>query len=213
MLILTSVNLNIVQQFEQTKKLLDNSQFYYIITTAMDGNYSYVNTNYANAFSHIDKQVVGKPYYITMHPDDRRVCEETGAKCFQFPDRSFPATIRKHDGKGGYINTQWEYRAMLDKDKQPTGIFCLGYDITKYVVTGVQLDNAKHEIEHKDLMLKQIGWDQSHIIRRPLANIIGLINILDKTALDQNLKNICDMLLQSANELDAAVYSIVRKTD
>ncbi|GAB3935228.1 PAS domain-containing protein [Mucilaginibacter myungsuensis] len=202
-----------MEQFEQIKKLLDNSQFYYIITTAMDGNYSYVNGNYARAFSHIDADMVGKPYYITMHPDDMKVCEQTAAKCFASPDRSFPATIRKHNGKGGYINTQWEYRAMFDEHGAPAGLFCLGYDITKYVAANEQLEVAISQIKHKNDMLEQIGWEQSHIIRKPLANIIGLVGILSKMDLDQNMTNICKMLLQSAAELDDAIYGIVQKTN
>jgi len=199
--------------FNETINLLENSNFYYIIMTGMDGNYSYVNTRYASAFGYISENMVGKPYYITMHPDDMKVCAEVAAKCFENPDKSFPATIRKHDGKGGYIITQWEYRAIFDDQNQPAGVFCLGYDITEYVVANQQLEVAKTEIEEKKSILEQIGWEQSHVIRRPVANILGLVNILSKMDMDQNLSNICDMLTDSAAQLDEAVNSIVRKTD
>lgn len=202
-----------MKNFDETIKLLEHSNFYYIIIAGMDSNYSYVNTHYADAFGHIAKHMVGQPYYITMHPDDRKVCEETSIKCFQNPNRSFPATIRKHDGKGGYIITQWEYRAMFDDDQQPAGVFCMGYDITEYEKANQQLEVAKTEIKHKKNILEQIGWEQSHVIRRPLANIIGLVNILNKMDVDQNLSNICDMLTDSAAQLDEAVNNIVRKTD
>lgn len=202
-----------MKNFIETINLLENSNFYYVIIAGMDSNYSYVNTHYASAFGHIAENMVGKPYYITMHPDDRKVCEETSIKCFHNPDRSFPATIRKHDGKGGYIITQWEYRAMLDDDKQPSGMFCMGYDITEYEKANEQLEVAKTEIVQKNSVLEQIGWEQSHIIRRPVANIIGLINILNKMELDQNLINICEMLTDSAEQLDEAINNIVRKTE
>lgn len=197
----------------ETIQLLENSTFYYIVTVAMDSNYSYVNPNYGNSFAYINGNMVGKPYYITMHPDDRKVCEETGAKCFQFPDKSFPATIRKHDGKGGYIVTQWEYRAMFSENGEPEGIFCLGYDITEFAVANQQLKVAQLEVEQKQSLLEQIGWEQSHVIRRPLANIIGLINVLNKMELDQNTANIFTMLAASASQLDEAITSIVKKTD
>ncbi len=202
-----------MKNFIETINLLENSNFYYVIIAGMDSNYSYVNTHYASAFGHIAENMVGKPYYITMHPDDRKVCEETAIKCFHNPDRSFPATIRKHDGKGGYIITQWEYRAMLDDDKQPSGMFCMGYDITEYEKANEQLEVAKTEIVQKNTALEKIGWEQSHIIRRPVANIIGLVNILNKMELDQNLINICEMLTDSAEQLDEAINNIVRKTE
>ncbi len=202
-----------MKNFIETINLLENSNFYYVIIAGMDSNYRYVNTHYASAFGYIAENMVGKPYYITMHPDDRKVCEETSIKCFHNPDRSFPATIRKHDGKGGYIITQWEYRAMLDDDKQPSGMFCMGYDITEYEKANEQLEVAKTEIVQKNTVLEQIGWEQSHIIRRPVANIIGLVNILNKMELDQNLINICEMLTDSAEQLDEAINNIVRKTE
>lgn len=201
-----------MHRFAETIKLLENSNFYYVIIAGMDSNYRYVNTHYASAFGYIAKDMIGKPYYITMHPDDRKVCEEVGALCFQNPDRSFPATIRKNDGKGGYVITQWEYRAMLD-EQQPVGIFCMGYNITEYEKANRQLEVAKTEIEEKKSILEQIGWEQSHVIRRPIANILGLVNILSKMELDQNMSNICDMLTSSAEQLDAAVNNIVRKTN
>lgn len=202
-----------MQHFEETIKLLENSHFFYIITTAMDGTYSYVNSNYKTAFSHIHPDVVGKPYQITMHPDDTKTCEETAAKCFASPGKSFPATIRKHDGKGGYIITQWEYRAMFDESMQPKGVFCMGYDITEHISTADELKEANLTIEEKDERLTQIGWDQSHLIRRPLANILGLINILSKMDLDQNMRSIFSLLLESSTELDEVVTKIVKKTN
>src|SRR6476661_7145046 len=169
--------------FSQTIALLDDSNFFFIITTSMDGNYSYVNKTYQRAFNYIEQEMVGKPYHITMHPDDTNVCVQVSTLCFADPTRSFPATIRKHDGKGGYVVTQWEYRAILDENAEPQGVFCLGHDIT-------QLRLANAEIAHKKQLLNEIGWNQSHLIRKPVANIIGLINILDKMDLDQHQRNI-----------------------
>lgn len=199
--------------FTETIKLLEYSNFYYVIIAGMDSNYSYVNTRYADAFGYVDKSIVGQPYYITMHPDDTKVCEETSIKCFQNPDKSFPATIRKHDGKGGYVITQWEYRAMFDEHNQPTGMFCIGYDITEHMQTHEKLEVAQTEIKQKKGILEQIGWEQSHVIRRPVANILGLIGILSKMEIDQNLSNICEMLTTSAEQLDEVINNIVKKTD
>lgn len=202
-----------MKNFKHTIELLEDSHFFYIIIAGMDGNYHYVNKNYASAFKHISDEMIGKPYSITMHPDDCKVCGEVSASCFRFPDQSFPATIRKHDGTGSYIVTQWEYTAMFDEEGSPSGVFCMGYDITEVVVANQELEVAKNEIEEKNNLLDQIIWEQSHILRRPLANIIGLVNILNKMDIDQNLKNICEMLIESSEQLDEAIHSIVRKKD
>jgi len=92
--------------FEAIKELLGNSSQFYIVTTYLDGHYSYVNKNYAKSFSHITKNLVGQSFQITMHPDDVNTCIAVCTKCFANPDKLFLATIRKHDGSGSYIYTQ-----------------------------------------------------------------------------------------------------------
>ena len=193
----------------ETQQLLDNSVLYYIIITGMDGNYSYVNKHYQSEFAHIETTLVGEPYYITMHPDDRKTCEEVAAQCFKNPGNLYPATIRKHDGKGGYVYTQWEYKAIFDSNGNPDGVFCLGYNISKYVADGLQLLDAKQEIEKYSESMKRISFQQSHLLRAPLSNIMGLSGIIDKSLLDSNTSNIIDMILESATQLDNVIRSIV----
>lgn len=193
-------------EYQPIIRLLDHSNFFLIISTNMQGRYSYVNQTYQSAFDFIDRDFVGKPYEITMHPEDTRICAEVAAKCFAAPERSFPATIRKHDGKGGYVVTQWEYRAIFTASGDPDGIFCMGYDITQFRL-------AKAEIDQKRKLLDQIGWDQSHLIRKPVANIIGLINVLDKSEMDHNQRSIYNMILESAIELDQQITAVVEKSN
>ncbi|MFT2010630.1 PAS domain-containing protein [Pontibacter sp. 13R65] len=197
--------------FEETKALLENSSFYYVTTINMEGFYTYVNTNYAGAFNHIHGVIIGQPYRVTMHPDDVEVCKEVAAKCFAHPERLFPATLRKHDGHGSYIITQWEYKAMFNEQLEPTGIFCIGYNITEFVEQKELLEDTRELLNHTEGLPKELGWYQSHVIRKPLANIIGLIRILEKMDIDQNTRNICQMLSKSSHELDAVIRETKKK--
>lgn len=199
-----------MSHFNETKNLLNNSSLFYIITTDMDGRYSFINQHYAIEFAYISTDFIGQEYHITMHPDDTNTCAEVAAKCFENPGKLFPATIRKHDGRGGYIYTQWEYKAMFDDQNNPAGIFCLGYNISKFVAEGLKLQNAEKEIEKKSAIMKRISFQQSHLIRAPLSNILGLASILDKSLLDSNTSNICDMILESSLQLDDVIKGIVK---
>lgn len=201
-----------MEQFEATKELLEHSNFYYIITTNMEGKYTYVNAHYANSFSVYNKFIVGLPFEITMHPDDVKVCEEVSLQCFANPGQLFPATIRKHNGKGGFVITQWEFKAIFDDNGKPKGIFCLGYDITKYADEQQQLKDAEYEIEKRKDILKEIAFQHSHLVRAPLSNILGLTDILTKMDIDTNIKNICQMILESSNQLDDIIKDVVGKS-
>ncbi len=191
-----------MQDCEGIKKLFGNSRFYYIICINTEGKYVYTNGNYANTFKHVTDGFIGKSGYINMHPDDVPVCREAAYKCFENPDTLFPVTLRKHDGKNGFIITQWEFRAMMDNGA-PVGIFCLGYDVTKYV----------DDLHKKDDQLKSIAFHQSHTIRKPLANILGVVSILRKMDPEENAKHLFQILFDNATELDEVIRRIVKETE
>jgi hypothetical protein len=196
----------------ETIRLLENSNFYFSLVIGMDNNYRYLSPNYSKNFDFLNKSLLGKPFYLTLHPDDIKICQEVGGRCFENPNKLYPATLRKHDGKGGFIVTQWEFKAVFDDDNNPYGVFCMGHSITEYVAVTNQLEDAIAEIEDKTDKLNEIGFIQSHVVRKPLANILGLAGVLSNMELDQNLSGITNMIVDSANELDNTIKNIVDKT-
>ncbi len=202
-----------MNQYQETKRLLDHSNFYYIITADMNGNYSYVNSKYKKAFGGIHGEIIGQPYHITIHPDDLNICKTVSKLCFENPEQTFPATLRKHDGKGDYIVTQWEYKAMFNDENQPEGIFCLGFDITEFQNNSNKLQSALHSVDQKEIILREIAYNQSHIIRKPVANILGLGLVLENMDIEPNLKSLFNMIIESAQELDQAIKTIVDKAN
>jgi PAS domain S-box-containing protein len=196
---------------EGTKALLHDSTLYYMVSIGMDGKFSYVNAHYANNFSYITKELVGMPYNCTMHPDDMNICEEVGALCFANPDQAFPATIRKHNGRDGYLVTQWNYR-LITRDGIPEGIFCIGHDVTEFEAQKQDLKKANESLDNSKQILHQVAYDQSHVVRRPLANILGLVGILKSMKLGPNLNSIVDMLDDSSTQLDEVVKNTIIST-
>ncbi len=69
-------------------------------------------------------------------------------------------------------------------------------------------------IEEQNENLKEISWLQSHVIRAPLARIMGLIQIISDPGQDTAEKqNALNYLLTSANELDEVIRTITDKTN
>jgi two-component system, sensor histidine kinase and response regulator len=68
-------------------------------------------------------------------------------------------------------------------------------------------------LEEQNRKLKEISWLQSHVIRAPLAKIIGLVPLInDVTENSAERKKMLDYLIQSANELDEVIGNINEKT-
>lgn len=95
----------------------------------------------------------------------------------------------------------------FDKDGNLQQIVCTLTDITT-------IKAAEDIIRKQNEMLKEIAWQQSHEVRRPLANILGLINIIkmdieNKAAYDPYY---IECLGKAGEELDHIIRKIVYKT-
>jgi two-component system sensor histidine kinase/response regulator len=68
-------------------------------------------------------------------------------------------------------------------------------------------------LEEQNRKLKEISWMQSHVIRAPLAKIIGLVPLINDVRENHvERKKMLDYLIQSANELDEVIGNINDKT-
>lgn len=200
-----------MHSFEETKQLLNNSSIYYLISVDMNSHYAYLNNRYKNVFNEIHGDLVGQHYSKTMHPEDLETCAKVSEQCFQHPDQTFPAIIRKHDGKGGYVFTQWEYKAMFDANNQPAGIFCLGNDITEFMNTSISLKETRKSLKVAQVTLEEIAYIQSHVVRKPIANILGLALLLENMEVDDTVKSIIELINLSTKELDEVINGMHKK--
>jgi len=182
------------QHFEEIKTLLGESGTYYLIAVDMNAKYSYLNKHYAEIFKPIHGNLIGEHYAVTIHEDDQRICQTVSELAFRYPDSVFPATLRKHDGKGGFIITRWEYKAIFDDSGIPAGIFCLGHDITELVQVSGELDQIKSK--------------HSHSIRRHVANLMGLGKLIQDGTRLEDIQDAAKMIVESATSLDGVIREL-----
>jgi sigma-B regulation protein RsbU (phosphoserine phosphatase) len=71
---------------------------------------------------------------------------------------------------------------------------------------------AEKEKQQKTEALEEVAFDQSHLVRLPLANLLGLISLIEKDKLDGETKRLFSLMEQSAAQLDAEIKKIVDKT-
>lgn len=74
--------------------------------------------------------------------------------------------------------------------------------------------NYVQAIEERNKKLIEIAWIQSHVIRAPLARIMGLVNILkDHSSGGKDNVELLGHLTAAANELDGTIRSVVSRTE
>jgi PAS domain S-box-containing protein len=108
--------------------------------------------------------------------------------------------------KGQIRNMVVSCRILHDDKNSYMGIEGILHDITLRKANELKL-------KEQNQRLKEIANLQSHMVRRPVANVLGLISILDH----QNMGNpenaeVLKRLGDSSNELDNVIKQIVAKT-
>lgn len=68
-------------------------------------------------------------------------------------------------------------------------------------------------LERQNKQLKDIAWTQSHLVRAPLARLMGLVNMFKNGLVEkEEEQSFLDYLEDSANELDHIIKEITHKT-
>lgn len=76
-----------------------------------------------------------------------------------------------------------------------------------------ELEKNLAAIEQQNKALREISWIQSHVVRAPLARMMGAIALLDiKDDAGVTQEEIMDIVVTSANEIDKTVREISAKS-
>jgi len=106
---------------------------------------------------------------------------------------------RKKNGTKFWVNG--EYTPIFNDQKEFTGYIAVYNDITV-------LKQKEHETQQQNIKLKDVAWLCSHEIRRPVANIMGLISVMKTTPHVEDKIEIINDINQSAGELDKIIHTI-----
>jgi len=199
--------MNNIYQINHTIELLHNSDHFYMICFNLQGQYTYANKSYIKNFS-CSGDLPGLALDKTLHPDDMQISREIGAKCKENPGTFFPSVIRKFDRNGCQVKTQWENVLMVQED-EPIGFFSLGYDVTEFEKVKDEVVTINQDLQVKNKKLQSIAYEQSHTLRGPVANILGLLNIMKTLQLNPDAKSVVSMLDESSKQLDEIIKGIV----
>ncbi len=77
-----------------------------------------------------------------------------------------------------------------------------------------ELLEINEAVKEQNEKLKDIAWTQSHVVRAPLARLMGLVNILQmgEEMPELNKTQILENVVSSANELDGIIREITKKS-
>ena len=146
-----------------------------------------------------------KVYFHAIHPDDSAMMAKVISELLTQKKEVDGAIYRiiLPDKRVRYI----ESHAIIKKSDVGRVISLIGTnrDITEAVL-------VQEKIKAQNKVLREIAIIQSHEVRRPLANILGVIEILQNSGALKDLE-IFDLLVESAKDLDMQIRAIVNKAN
>lgn len=134
-------------------------------------------------------------YLVLVHPDYR---EQTKRATYQLledhKDITLNERILRPDGSVRELKS-W-LRVITNDNHEPIKIVGACLDITEQIRTKKKM--------------KEIAWLQSHVVRAPLARIMGLVQLLKEGVTPEEAQQIdfYQSILDAANELDKVIHDI-----
>lgn len=171
------------------------------------GQAKYVSPSITKVMGYTEKEALSLSLFDVVHPDDSPKLKK---RLFDVLALPMGGSLTSETFRAKHKDGSWRYLEStltnLLADESIRGIVDNFHDVTEREtqIEAIQTQNQK---------LKNIAWTQSHVVRSPLARILGIVELiqtgtLSKDEEDKSLRYLFD----SANELDKVIGEIVRKS-
>jgi PAS domain S-box-containing protein len=123
-----------------------------------------------------------------------------------FKINGLESSIRLKNGKQVYLLEN----ASIIKNEKGEGMYMEGtiFDITDRKIIESQLKKTVNELINKNNDLMQFNYIVSHNLRAPIANILGLVNVLNYPNNEKETKKIIEYIGQSIIKMDDLVKDL-----
>lgn len=172
------------------------------------GRFEYISDNALQLLGHRPESLVGKRLLDITPERVRRQDLQAGRDFLSIKNDTYSYEKQLLNRNGEEITLLLHGITLYDKKNRPKGFLVAFQNITDRVRTlrALELQNQK---------LAQIAYMQSHILRAPVARIMGLTNIIELEDPEWCQKNpeLIKNIKVSAKELDRIIHGISAKTE
>jgi PAS domain S-box-containing protein len=208
---------DITEFIKQENKLISSLKRYDIVAKATSdiitdydivNDKMYYNEGIENIFGYTKSEIesTGNWFNDKLHPEDKeRVMKYTEAGN-KLKTLNIKIEYRFKCADGSYKYVLDRSYLVTDNEGNTQRIIGAMQDIT-------ETKNYIQTIEDHNSRLKDIAWTQSHVVRAPLARIMGLIDLIQSDPNIDEQSQLLDHIDTSAKELDNIIRKITRKTE
>ncbi|MEO5893246.1 MAG: PAS domain S-box protein [Ferruginibacter sp.] len=149
-----------------------------------------------------------KAFMAFFHPDDLACSYEKIDEGFKTSQNiSFDFRYIPKGGSARYGYNEWQFK--FDKNGHPERLFGIMQDVTERKLAEIERIKMVNDLVTRNKDLEQFAYIISHNLRAPVANIIGVTNILDDPNLPAEEKGILQRgLNESVKRLDDVIKDL-----
>ncbi|WP_026837387.1 PAS domain-containing protein [Gillisia sp. JM1] len=141
------------------------------------------------------------------HKDRKRVMESLQSALLDTNKKKWKDEYRFiHDnGEQSYVID----RGYIIRDRNGKAIRMIGavLDIT-------ERHALLKDIKKQNKLLKEVAWEQAHIVRAPLARLKGLLVMLEENSFEEwTSEELFELIRDSADQVDEIITNIIKKTE
>ena len=206
---------NITEFVKQERELMESLKRYDIVSKATSDtitDYDVVNDRMEynegiqNMFGYCSSKIgrEGNWWDDKVHPEDKEMVKAKTQEVFKNKKNQLQIEYRFRCANGTYKYVLDRSYLIKDEEGNPLRMIGSMQDIT-------EIHNYIQTIEKHNARLKEISWTQSHVVRAPLARIMGLIDLLQNHEDIENRSLLMNNIFSSARELDIIIRKISSK--
>lgn len=208
---------DITEFIKQEKKLIASLKRYDTVAKATSDTITdydilndkiYYNEGIQSVFGYSKKDIdnSGTWWNDKLHPEDKDRVEGYSRDVKNAKSGNIQIEYRFRCADGSYKYVLDRSYLVTDIDDNPIRIIGAMQDIT-------EIQNYIQTIEDHNSRLKDIAWTQSHVVRAPLARIMGIIDLLQNFPNISEQDQLLEHIISSATELDEIIRNITIKTE
>ncbi len=160
----------------------------------------YWGEGFTNIFGHVlnAQGTAAESWHIQIHPEDSDRVLNGIEEVLKGSDNNWKAEYRYKRADGTYADVV--DRGFVIRNADGVGIRMVGamHDISERKASMRQLNKLTDDLYSRNRELHQFGYIVSHNLRSPVANIMGLTNLLEFAADDPQLLERCTIDLKTS---------------